>query len=139
MHFLFFRQLSVALLLFFVGLQAEAQSTDSSRVDDDEDYGSAELAGGGSSKSYASARIVGTSPQRFISLAYDRQLGYEMNLSDWGEFADDSIPQYGRAERVKSTGGSVSMPVFPLYPATTLYGNWEAITGKVATNWRNPS
>jgi hypothetical protein len=114
MRFLFFWQLSVALLLFFVGLQAEAQSTDSSRVDDDEDYGSAELVGGGSSKSYASARIVGTSPQRFISLAYDRQLGYEMNLSDWGEFADDSIPQYGRSERVKSTGGlrfNASIPV----------------------------
>jgi hypothetical protein len=65
MRLFFFRQLFVALLLFFVGLQAKAQSTDSSRVDDEEDYGSAALAGGGSSKSYASARIVGTSPQRF--------------------------------------------------------------------------
>ncbi|MBM3918430.1 MAG: hypothetical protein FJ344_02845 [Sphingomonadales bacterium] len=108
------RQLLVSLLLFLVGLQASAQSTDSSRVDDDEDYGSAELAGGGSSRSYASARIVGTSPQRFITLAFDHQLGYDMNLSDWGEFADDSIPQYGRAQRVKSTGGlrfNASIPV----------------------------
>jgi len=108
------RQFYGFLLLLFVALQAGAQNTDSSRVEEDEDYGSAELAGGGSSKSYASARIVGTSPQRFITLAYDHQLGYDMNLSDWGRFADDSIPQYGPAQRVKSTGGlrfNASIPV----------------------------
>jgi hypothetical protein len=57
---------------------------------------------------------VGTSPQRFITLAYDHQLGYDMKLSNWGKFDADSLPQYGSAQRVKSTGGlrfNASIPV----------------------------
>lgn len=105
-----------AVLILLCATQLlQAQTPDSSRVEEEEvDYGAAELAGGVGSKSYASARIVGTSPQRFITLAYDHQFSYDMSLSDWGRFAADSTPRYGAPLRIRSTGGfrfNASIPV----------------------------
>lgn len=83
--------------------------------DDDEDwdiYGDLELVDDSNVKRYARPTIVGLSPTRFFSLSYDRQLGYDMNLSaarfpasgnsGWGVDEDAPVSESGR---VNFTGG----------------------------------
>lgn len=75
------------LLLLQAGV-AWSQVTDSTSEEEDEvDYGAVELVDG-KSKTYANSRIVGTSPQRFVSVGWDLQGPYDMTFSPIGSFAE---------------------------------------------------
>lgn len=68
-----------ALVLFIsVGFPLLAQDEDE---EDWDAYGDLALVGDAKVKRFAKPTIVGMSPTRFLSLSYDRQLPYIMNLS----------------------------------------------------------
>ncbi|MCC5932372.1 MAG: hypothetical protein JJU28_24215 [Cyclobacteriaceae bacterium] len=95
--------LLAGLLLAFTHVFAQ-QDVD----DDDEDYDiydSFESVDAKPVKRYANSKIVGLSPQRFVTLSWDAQLGYDMNFSPLGEFAPDSDPAPGETGRARFTGG----------------------------------
>jgi hypothetical protein len=83
-----------------------AQVTDSTAEEDEVDYGAVELVEG-KSKTYANSRIVGTSPQRFVSVGWDLQGPYDMTFSPIGSFAEGTaIPDADQSTgRATYTGG----------------------------------
>lgn len=81
--------------------------------DDDEDwdaYGEVEYLGG-ESKSFANAKIVGLSPQRFVTIGYEQQMPYRVRFSQLGAFdpnnnrKDDIDKNIGEEARADYTGG----------------------------------
>ncbi len=95
------------LLLLLQGGWAWSQVTDSTSEEEDEvDYGAVELVEG-KSKTYANSRIVGTSPQRFVSVGWDLQGPYDMTFSPIGSFAEGAdIPDLDQSTgRATYTGG----------------------------------
>lgn len=109
------------LLCFCLGLStlSFAQTTDSTTVEEEEDYdqyGEVDYADGKATKTYANARIVGTAPQRFVSVGWDWQAPYSMQLSRIGSYAEDAvIPDAQLANGdVVSTGGLRLMANIPV-------------------------
>lgn len=94
----------LAGLLAFASV-AQAQVTD--EEDDDIDYGAVELVDGGKSKTYANSRIVGTAPQRFVSVGWDVQGPYDMTFSPIGSHLADAEfnPSDQATGRAAYTGG----------------------------------
>lgn len=98
--------LGLLLGLFTIGF---AQKTDSTAVEEEDydQYSDVEYADGTATKTYANARIVGTAPQRFVSVGFDWQAPYDMKLSRIGSYAEDAVipdAQFGNGE-VTYTGG----------------------------------
>jgi hypothetical protein len=86
-----------------------AQTTDSTAVEEEDydQYGEVDYADGKANKTYANARIVGTAPQRFVSVGWDWQAPYTMQLSRIGSYAEDAVlanDPFGSGD-VVSTGG----------------------------------
>ncbi len=95
------------LLLLLQGGWAWSQVTDSTSEEEDEvDYGAVELVEG-KSKTYANSRIVGTSPQRFVSVGWDWQGPYDMTFSPIGSYPEGTeIPVANQSTgRATYTGG----------------------------------
>jgi len=94
------------LLLLLQGGWAWSQVADSTQEEDEVDYGAVELVEG-KSKTYANSRIVGTSPQRFVSVGWDLQGPYDMTFSPIGSFAEgDAVPDIDQSTgRATYTGG----------------------------------
>lgn len=81
--------------------------------DDDEDwdaYGEVEYLGG-ESKSFANAKIVGLSPQRFVTIGYEYQMPYRLRFSQIDAFnpdndrKEDIDKNLGEEARADYTGG----------------------------------
>ncbi|MCH7410023.1 DUF6268 family outer membrane beta-barrel protein [Belliella sp. DSM 111904] len=102
-------------LMMLLFLSAALPLTAFAQDEDDEDwdaYGDLELVDDSKVKRFAKPTIVGLSPTRFLSVSYDRQLPYDMNLSaakfpasvndGWG--VDESAP-ISESGRVNFTGG----------------------------------
>lgn len=83
-----------------------AQVTDSTAEEDEVDYGAVELVEG-KSKTYANSRIVGTTPQRFVSVGWDLQGPYDMTFSKIGSYAEGEVidPANQGTGRATYTGG----------------------------------
>lgn len=94
----------LAGLLAFASV-AQAQVTD--EEEDDTDYGAVELVDGGKTKTYANSRIVGTAPQRFVSVGWDVQGPYDMTFSPIGIHPADAefLPNQLATGRAQYTGG----------------------------------
>ena len=103
----------LAGLLAFASV-AQAQVTD--EEEDDTDYGAVELVDGGKTKTYANSRIVGTAPQRFVSVGWDVQGPYDMTFSPIGsypegtEFAANQLAT-GRAQYTGGFRFNANIPV----------------------------
>ena len=80
---------------------AEAQDTEEEDYSMYEDYGYAGEAG----KTYASPKIKGLSPNRFVNVAYDLQSPYQMSFSDLGDYAPDADWTAGGTSEIHATGG----------------------------------
>jgi hypothetical protein len=91
--------------LWVFTLAAQAQVTDDD--DDDIDYGAVELADGSMSKTFANSRILGTSPQRFVSVGWDVQAPYDMTFSPIGSHPEGTEfgPNQLATGRAQYTGG----------------------------------
>jgi hypothetical protein len=99
-HFILF--LTAILTCFTVF----AQDTDAD--DDDEDYSlydTFESVDDKKVKIYASPRIVGASPQRFVTVGWDAQLPYTMEFSEIGVFAVDEDAPVSERANARYTGG----------------------------------
>lgn len=92
--------------LFALASHGYAQVTDDDD-DDDIDYGAVELVDGGMSKTYANSRIIGTSPQRFVSVGWDVQGPYDMSFSPIGSYPEGTpiAPSQLATGRAQYTGG----------------------------------
>jgi len=79
------------LLISMIGTHFHAQ-TDSTKTTEEEDYSQYENASypGESSKIYCNAKIFDLSPMRFVSVAWDQQGPYSMDLSAPGTYAYDT-------------------------------------------------
>lgn len=95
----------LATMLAFASM-VQAQVTDEEE-DDDIDYGAVELVDGGMSKTYANSRIIGTSPQRFVSVGWDLQGPYDMTFSPIGSHPEGTefAPNQLATGRAQYTGG----------------------------------
>jgi hypothetical protein len=104
----------LAGLLAFASV-AQAQVT-GQEEEDDTDYGAVELVDGGKTKTYANSRIVGTAPQRFVSVGWDVQGPYDMTFSPIGsypegtEFAANQLAT-GRAQYTGGFRLNANIPV----------------------------
>ncbi len=104
----------LAGLLAFASV-AQAQVT-GQEEEDDTDYGTVELVDGGKTKTYANSRIVGTAPQRFVSVGWDVQGPYDMTFSPIGshpegtEFAANQLAT-GRAQYTGGFRLNANIPV----------------------------
>lgn len=102
--------LLIALLLS-VGI-SPLMAQEEEEEEDWDMYDDLELVDDSNVKRYAKPTIVGLSPTRFLSISYDQQLGYDMNLSSarfpssgnsgWG--VDENAP-VSETGRVNFTGG----------------------------------
>lgn len=99
------KKLICLLLCLSTGI-SWAQVTDSTAEEDEVDYGAVELVEG-KSKTYANSRIVGTSPQRFVSVGWDLQGPYDMIFSKIGSYAEgeEIAPANQGTGRATYTGG----------------------------------
>ncbi len=105
-------------LLLFAATYSHAQVTDTSSTDDEDydQYGDVTYADGSGVKTYANARIVGGTPQRFVTVGWDFQGPYNMTFSRIGAYGEkDEVPAANQATgRAVSTGGlriSANIPV----------------------------
>jgi len=95
-----YRHLLLFFSLLFCASSGIAQ-TDSTAEDDYSQLGYA----GTETKTWANPKIFGLSPQRFVSIGFDRQLPYEMGISGPGSYAKDDDPAASEKFRVQQTGG----------------------------------
>ena len=58
-----------------------------------------------SARQFVSPKILGLSPNRFVSIGYDGQLPYDMSTSRPGEYQSDENFQAAEQSRVRTTGG----------------------------------
>jgi hypothetical protein len=100
------------VVFFLTGLAPLVAQVGNEEEEDWDSYGDFELVDDKNVKRYAKPTIVGLSPTRFLSLSYDRQFGYDMNLSatrfpssgnsGWGV---DEVAPVSEQGRVNFTGG----------------------------------
>lgn len=101
----------------FVALTGTAYAQVVEEEEEDEyDYGDVELVDGSSSKTYANSRIIGTSPQRFVSVGWDWQAPYDMTFSEISSYAEGTALTAAQEAtgRANYTGGfrfSANIPV----------------------------
>ena len=69
---------SLLLALIFCSVAGFAQETDTTALEDFSMYGEAELAGGG--KRFCTSKVFDLSPNKLISIGYDYQSSYKLNL-----------------------------------------------------------
>lgn len=74
---------------------------------EEEDYSQYENLGFSDSgaKRFCSPKILGLSPQRFISVAWDLQLAHEAELSPLGSFVEGAEPTPAETATIQSAGG----------------------------------
>lgn len=107
--------MNLKVALFTLILSVSVLRSVMAQTEEEEDwdlYGDLELVDESKVKRFAKPTIVGLSPTKFLSLSYDRQLPYTMNLSSakfpvsgnsgWGVDKDAPISETGR---VNFTGG----------------------------------
>lgn len=78
-----------------------------SSAQDDEDYSiydNVEYADEGT-KTYASPKIIGLSPNRFVNVAWDAQGPYKASFSDVGSFSKDEEWNTAESSQINYTGG----------------------------------
>ena len=80
------------LLFLFVGNQLFSQSDSTKKVEEEEDYSIYEnvTSTDGQNKTFCNPKIFDLSPSRFISIAWDQQLPYDMELSKMGYYPKGS-------------------------------------------------
>ena len=80
------------LLFLFVGNQLFSQTDSTKKVEEEEDYSIYEnvTSTDGQSKTFCNPKIFDLSPSRFISIAWDQQLPYDMKLSQMGFYPKGS-------------------------------------------------
>ena len=80
------------LLFLFVGNQLFSQSDSTKKVEEEEDYSIYEnvTSTDGQNKTFCNPKIFDLSPSRFISIAWDQQLPYDMKLSQIGYYPKGS-------------------------------------------------
>ncbi len=86
------------------GLHGQTDSLSNAPEEDYSIYDQVEFADE-KAKRYCNPKIFNLSPQRFISLQYDGQLGYDMRLSPVGSYAEDDVAPDGESARATFTGG----------------------------------
>ncbi len=98
----------ILLLFFFIGSALFAQTDSTQKVEEEEDYSAYEnvTSSDGQNKSFCNPKIFDLSPARFISIAWDHQLPYDIKLSKPGFYPKDSsnVVPYETAN-VNSTSG----------------------------------
>lgn len=87
------------LSLFLAPLLTDAQEEEDYSIYDDLEYA------GESSTTFASPKINGLSPNRFINVAWDVQSPYTMNVSDTLGYLPDASWDTKESSNVSSTGG----------------------------------
>jgi hypothetical protein len=101
-----------ALSLTFLMLSWSA-GAQTDTTEEEYDFDKLEYAGA-QTKTYANPKIFGLSPQRFVSVAYDYQLPYDMEFSSIGIYGVDEDPPKPERNRAQQTGGvriGVMVPV----------------------------
>ena len=98
---------------FLIVLLSFGNTSFAQNEDDDEDwdaYGDVEYLGG-ECKSFANAKILGLSPQRFVTIGYEQQMPYRVRFSQLGAFdpnnnrKDDIGKHLGENALAEYTGG----------------------------------
>ena len=96
------------LLFLFVGNQLFSQSDSTKKVEEEEDYSIYEnvTSTDGQNKTFCNPKIFDLSPSRFISIAWDQQLPYDMKLSQLFSYPKDStnIVPYETANANSTSG-----------------------------------
>lgn len=100
------RRFSISVfLLVFANLQAQVDTTKGTEEEDYSMYENASYSGS-STKTYCSAKIFDLSPARFVSVAWDQQLPYTMDMSALGTYPTDTkTATLNESAEIKSTGG----------------------------------
>jgi hypothetical protein len=100
--------LFIFLLSLVVVSQNVAQIKDTiPTTTEEEDYSQYENVGftDASAKRFCSPKIFDISPQRFISIGWDMQLPYKMNVSPLGQYADGEAVTTSETANINYTGG----------------------------------
>ena len=126
--------LGLVLSIFSYNVYAQ-QTTDEEDYSMYEDYGYA----GEAAKTYASPKIKGLSPNRFINVAYDLQSPYAMSFSDIGVYEPDANWTPGGSSTIHSTGGLRVNANIPVVSRNSVI--WQMGVNYMATrfNVANPS
>jgi hypothetical protein len=93
-------KLQVFALFLCFSFSALAQTDTTDEID----FSQLEYAGT-QSRTFANPKIFGLSPQRFISVAWDHQFSYDMDLSVRGAYAVKEKPEMPEKYRVQQTSG----------------------------------
>jgi len=110
-------------LLLLLSVCAHAQQPDTTQIEEDFSlYADAELADG--TKRFCTSKVLDLSPNKLISLGYDFQGGYDLELGRWGNLPATAL-------RVKSVHGMRLAGNFPIVSRTSMLLNlgvnfWEA-------------
>lgn len=117
------RSISLALIIglgFCTNLFA--QVTEEEEEDFDQ-YGEVEYTGK-KAKTYANAKITGLSPQRFATIGFETQLGFDARFSDIGSFpVDGDLPPTNENVRFNSISGMRLYANIPVI--STVKGIWQ--------------
>jgi hypothetical protein len=120
------KRTSLLLSLIAISFHFFAQEEDYSIYDD---YGYAD----GEAKTFASAKIIGLSPNRFINVAYDLQSPYTMELSEIGSYAPDGDWNASGASTIHSTGGLRFNANIPVISRNNII--WQMGANYMSTNF----
>jgi Domain of unknown function (DUF6268) len=90
---------------FMKPLTAQQDTTSTTREEEDYSIYDQVTFADEKAKRFCSPKIFDLSPQRFISLSYDAQFGYDMQLSSVGSFAEGDNFTNAESARVTYTGG----------------------------------
>jgi hypothetical protein len=106
MSFLSKKHLFIFTLAFGLatGLSAQQDTTQTAQEEDYSIYDQVEFADE-NARRYCSPKIFNLSPQRFISLQYDGQLGYDMQFSPIGSYQEGDPAPNGESAEAAFTGG----------------------------------
>lgn len=98
----------LSLAVFICPLIAQTPQQDTvPAAAEEEDYSQYENLGFSDSgaKRFCSPKILGLSPQRFVSVAWDMQLAHEAEFSQVGSFEDGTAPPFAETATIRSAGG----------------------------------
>ena len=94
------------ILLGYIPLFAQTDSTITNQEEEDFSIYENATPTDGKNITFCNPKIFDLSPARFVSIAWDHQLPYEMNLSSQGDYAKGtSINNYNETAKANSTGG----------------------------------
>ena len=94
------------LLFLFVGNQLFSQSDSTKKVEEEEDYSIYEnvTSTDGQNKTFCNPKIFDLSPSRFISIAWDQQLPYDMKFSQMGYYPKGSNVSTETTNVIRTSG-----------------------------------